>query len=259
MKYFFLSLFVVAFTANAKNSVSSQAFQVNVRPILNGIINDFYQMIVLFPDVPRGLVEIIDELDHMKEIQKGLLNDCPRLMEKKCLTGVDELRSRLKKLSTMHFHLLRSLDHSQSLHMTELSGKRVLGDFQECLESLKGKLDNVAFMVKADVPNKQETFPLIKQVDELDTYMSLALVEFIPYLYKEDFRHFFFSFVHPIQLQLGKPQNYEFLNRNVTNLNFAINLLNMNLTKRNKKTPEGMGPYLSTIHNRWNSILRYYF
>jgi hypothetical protein len=36
-------------------------------------------------------------------------------------------------------------------------------------------------------------------------------------------------------------------------------LLNQSLTKRNKKTPEGMGPYLATIHNRWNSILRYYF
>jgi hypothetical protein len=112
--------------------------------------------------------------------------------------------------------------------------------------------------MRAQISDKKNTATLVKQIDELQTVLSLAVVEYIPYGYREDFRHFYFDFVHPIELQVSKNNNYEFLNRNVSALNFAINLLNQNLTKRNKKTPEGMAPYLSLIHNRWNSLIRYY-
>jgi hypothetical protein len=258
MKFLFLFLFFTNISF-AQHSISSQNFQVNVRPVLSGILNDFYQMIVLFPDVPRDLVEIIEDIDHLSDQKDALLKECPRLLEKKCLPQIDGLRKKLKAMSIDTFSLLKHQNISSSLYLTNIAGLRVISDFQESLESLQGKLDNAAFALKADVNPRQETYPFIKQVDELGTYASLALVEFIPFTYKEDFRHFFFSFVQPIQIQLGKSISYEFMNRNVTSLNFAINLLNQSLTKRNKKTPEGMGPYLATIHNRWNSILRYYF
>lgn len=259
MRFFILFMCLIPLQSFAQNKISPQAFQVNVKPVLAGIVNDFYQMVALFPDVPRELIDIIDDLDGLSEQKNGLLKDCPRLLEDKCLSGIDALRSKLRSLDLKTISLIRKQGQSQSLHLTSLSGKRVIDDFQECLESLKAKLDNISFMIKAHVPLRQETSPLIKQVDELNTFTSLALVEYVPYTYKEDFRHFYFSFVYPIQLQMGKSQNHEFMNRNLTSLNFALNLLNMNLTKRNKKTPEGMAPYLATIHNRWNSILRYYY
>jgi hypothetical protein len=99
---------------------------------------------------------------------------------------------------------------------------------------------------------------MIKELDELTTIVSLAVMEYIPLNYKEDFRHFFFNFIHPIQQQISKKNNYEFLNRNIYSLNFSINLLNQTLTKK-KKTPEGMAPFLAVIHNRWNSIIRNYY
>lgn len=259
MRHLLLFLILLPLSGHAQNSLSAQTFQVNVRPVLSGILNDFYQMIVLFPEVPRELVEMIDDIDRLSADKEGLMKDCPRLLEKKCLPGIDALRTRLNVLDNKTLALIRKQNHSATLHLTTLSGLRVIGDFQEGLESLKAKLDNISFMIMASAPVRQETSPLIKQVDELGTYTSLALVEYIPFTYKEDFRHFYFGFVYPIQVQLGKRTNYQFLNRNLNTLNFSLNLLNMNLTKRNKKTPEGMAPYLSTMHNRWNSILRYYY
>lgn len=147
---------------------------------------------------------------------------------------------------------------SSALYLNSLSGIRLVSQFDYELEEAKGYLDNSSFMLTAQIPQKRETYFIIKELDELNTLLSLAVVEFIPFMYREDFRQFFFNFVYPVQLQISKNMNYEFLNRNVNSLNFAVNLLNMNLTKR-KKTPEGMGSYLSVIHNRWNSILRYYF
>ncbi len=113
--------------------------------------------------------------------------------------------------------------------------------------------------MRARIKQKKETYTVVRKIDELQAMLSLSIVEFIPFLYKDDFRLFYTNFVHPIEVQLSKHKNYEFLNRNVNSLNFSINLLNQNLTKRSKKTPEGMAPFLSLIHNRWNSLLRYYF
>ena len=148
---------------------------------------------------------------------------------------------------------------SQSLNINSLAGMRIVTQFDSELDEIKGYLDNAAFILTAQIPQRRETYFVLKELDELNTLISLAVVEYIPYNYQDDFRHFFFNFVYPIQIQISKNKNYEFLNRNVSSLNFAINLLNQNLTKRNKKTPEGMAPYLAVIHNRWNSLLRYYF
>ena len=259
MKILILLLSLFCLNARAQHSISSQTFQINVRPVLSGILQDFNQMIVLFPDFPKEMVELSHDVDSLAQDKEGLLKDCPRLVEKKCLPAIKAIQAKLSTISTTTIKLMANQRMSTDLHLDSLSGMRLIYQFQSVLEEVKGSMDNIAFMIKAQTMPRLETYPLVKQMDELNTLSSLALVEYIPFGYKEEFRHFFFNFVHPIQMQISKQINYEFLNRNIIALNFTINLLNMNLTKRNKKTPEGMGPYLATIHNRWNSILRNYY
>ncbi len=243
----------------AQKNLGRDTFMVNVRPVLNGILGDFYQMIALFPDYPQGLNSLIQALDSLTTSKENLRESCPRLIDKKCKVTINEIRSQLSKIQTFSQEVMTQQKMSQSLNINSLSGMRIVTEFNAELEEIKGYLDNAAYLLAADIPQKRETYYILKELDELNTLVSLAVVEYIPYSYQDDFRHFFFNFVYPIQLQISKNKNYEFLNRNVSSLNFAINLLNQNLTKRNKKTPEGMAPYLSVIHNRWNSLLRYYF
>jgi hypothetical protein len=136
--------------------------------------------------------------------------------------------------------------------------QRCITEFDNELEQVKGLIDNSSLLLKAKVSHKREPHFIIRELDELHALLSLAVVESIPVLYQDDFKLFFNNFIHPLQQQISKQKNFEYLNRNIDVLNFSLNLLNMQLTKR-KKTPEGMAPYLSTIHNRWNSILRYYW
>jgi hypothetical protein len=255
---FTLVLLMAVSTAHAQKKLSQQVFQVNVRPVLSAILNDFYQMMSQFPDFPKELYGIVDQLDAIHVDKELIKEKCPRLLNAACIENVNSLRSRLLTLERKTNELLSEQNLSTSLYMTSLSGIRTIHQFQAILIKLKGELDNSSLMIKAQVSHRRETYRMIKLVDELSTYISLTIVEFIPYKYKEDFRHFYFNFVQPIQLHVSKNKNYEFLNRNFSSLNFTINLLNMNLTKRNKKTPQGMAPYLSIMHNRWNSLLRYY-
>lgn len=242
----------------AQRKVSPESFKVKVRPILNGILGDFYQMITLFPDFPKEVIPLIQELDTLTLDKETLRLSCPRVLNYKCKDTVTALREKLGIIKALSFKLMAQQKMSSALYLNSLSGLRLVAQFDSELEEIKTYLDNSSFLMTAQIPQKRETFYVLKELDELNTLLSLAIVEFIPFMYREDFRTFFFNFVHPVQLQISKNLNYEFLNRNVNSLNFAINLLNMNLTKR-KKTPEGMGSYLSVIHNRWNSILRYYF
>lgn len=215
-------------------------------------------MVSLFPDFPRELIPLIEQLDTMTVDKENLKESCPRLIDDKCKSSVDSLRQKLSTLRLLSLKLFRGQKTSSALHLSALSGMRIVSEFDTEIEKIKGDLDNASFLMSAKIPNKRDTYSLLRSLDQLNTMVSLSVVEYVPYLYKEDFRHFYFNFVHPIQIQISKNKNYEFLNRNVSSLNFAINLLNMNLTKR-KKTPEGMAPYLATVHNRWNSLLRYYW
>lgn len=231
---------------------------VHVRPILNGILSDSYQMVSHFPDFPKEIIPVIEELDNLTADKEILRTACPRLLNEKCKDQITNLRMKLQKIKGLSFLLISNQKMSSALHMNTLAAQRLVSQFDGELEEVKGLLDNVAMVMTAGLPQKKETYFFLKQLDELNPILSLAVVEYVPFMYKEDFRHFFFNFVHPIQQHISKTNNHQYLNRNINSLNFAINLLNMTLTKK-KKTPEGMGSYLATIHNRWNSILRYYY
>jgi hypothetical protein len=243
----------------AQRNLSKDAFMAKVRPVLNGILGDFYQMITHFPDFPKELIPIVHELDSLTADKEILRVACPRVISTPCKDTVNSIRGKLVRLRQLSLTLQISQKMSGSLYLNSMSGLRLVTEFDYELEEVKALLDNASFIMTAEVPQKKETYRVIKELDELNTLLSLALVEFIPFTYREDFRHFYFNFIHPIQIQISKHNNFEFLNKNVNSLNFAVNLLNMNLTKRNKKTPDGMASFLAVIHNRWNSLLRYYF
>ncbi len=259
MKLLIVLTLIFSLKAHAQKQLNPQSFQVNVRPILSGILGDFYQMITLFPDFPRELVSIVDEIDDLHGEKELIREKCPRTLEITCLSNITNLRNRLVGVQAKTLELISRQKMSTSLHMNPLAGIRTTNEFMLELEEIKGYLDNAALILKAGADQKKTTLHVVKQIDELSTFVSLTVVEYIPFLYKEDFRLFYFNFIHPIQQQLGKTQNYVFMNQNINTLNFAINLFTQNLTKRNKKTPEGMASYLAVMHSRWNGILRLYF
>jgi hypothetical protein len=243
----------------AQKSVGPDTFQTQVRPVLNGIVNDFYQMITLFPNFPTDLPSIVDHLNKIQQEKDRLLEKCPQRLAKECDEEINKIRSNLLSSSLQTQKLLSNFTPEKSLYITSQAGIRTVQTLLLKIENIKTDLDIISLTLKAKAKHKKNTIDLVKSIDELATFASLSIIEFVPFHYQSDFRHFYFQFIHPIELHVSKKKNYEFLNRNINALNFALNLLNQNLTKRSKKTPEGMAPYLSVIHNKWNSLLRYYF
>jgi hypothetical protein len=253
--FFFIFYSLVSF---AQKSVGREVYMINVKPVVSGILNDFYQMVSLFPDFPKNMVPLIQKVDSLNSDKEILRITCPGLINIKCKSTVNSLRAKLIDIRSISLLLLSEKQHSQTFQINNLSALRIMSDFDSLLEEIKSDLDNSSFLMTAGIHQKKETYYILKSLDELNTYISLGLIEYVPNLYREDFRQFFFNFVNPLQRQISHNTNHDFLYRNLNTLNFSINLLNQTLTKK-KKTPEGMGPYLSVIHNRWNSLLRYYY
>lgn len=258
MRHLFILLLLCTSTTWAQRRLDQNTYQIKVRPILSGIVGDFYQMITLFPYFPQEIIPVIQGMSEFSGHKDNLLASCPGLMTKECNTTAKSIREELFKIQTLSLKLKRQVKMSPDLHLSSISALRFISQFDLKLESIKASLDNTSFLINAGIPVRMETHTIIKDLDELDTLISLALQEFIPFAYREDFQQFFLNFIHPIKTHLAKRANPEFLYRNMNPLNFSVNLLNMNLTKR-KKTPDGMDSYLATMHARWNSLLRYYF
>lgn len=259
MKFFFLILLVVfSPLATAERKLNKEVFQANVRPVLSGIINDYYQMISLFPYFPRELIKIIELMEKVTVGKEYIYIACSSFLNIKCLKEIETLQAQLSEVEASLLKLNSSIEPTHSPYLNTLGGIRLLGEFKLKISSIKGTLWNSSLLIRAQISNKKNTLQIIKELDEAKTFLSLAIVEFFPFTYKEDFRQFYFNFIHPIELHVAKNKNYEFLNQNVESLNFFLNLFNVGLTKRNKKTPDNMGPLLNLIHNRWNNILRYY-
>lgn len=258
MKFILLLIAFYSWSALAQKNLSSQTFQASIRPVLNGVLHDYYQMIGHFPDFPKELPALINQVNALHEDKELMLAKCPRLLAAPCLSNIQSLQTKLSAIEAKTLVIISELKMPATLHISSIAGLRILGDFQNQVMAVKGDLSNSALTIRANVKHRRESYQIVKRLDELSTLLSLSIIEYVPFAYKEDFRQVFFNFIQPIQTQISKAQNYEFFNKNIVSLNFSFNLLNMTLTKR-KKTPEGMAPYLSLIHNRWNSILRYYY
>jgi hypothetical protein len=259
MKFLLCLLMIATTPLQAQKNVGSHIFQVSVKPLLSNILSDFYQMITQFPDFPKDLLPILAQVGDLQTEQEIIKEKCPRLITRDCLGPLNTLRTKLSVLQNQTMLLLSQQNMSSQLYMSNIGGIRTINEFQAEISEVKAELDNSSFMIMAEVKHRLPTMHIIKQLDLLNTYFSLTVVEFIPYLYKEDFRHFYFNFINPLQKNIAKRGNHEFFHRSIGTLNFALNLLNQNLTKRSKKTPEGMVSYLALMHNRWNNILRYYY
>ena len=184
MRILALILLLTSSPAWAQKSLSREAFQGSVRPVLNGIINDFYQMISLFPDFPKEVVHLMETIDDLGPEKENMRIGCPRILTKKCLGAVDNIRGKLSVLETSLLKLNSEQRPPVALYLNGIGGMRLISDFSLSLARVKGNLDNASFLIRGGIPLKSDTYKLIKDLDELNTLLSLAVVEYVPYLYK---------------------------------------------------------------------------
>lgn len=235
----------------------ASTFQVYVRPQLVNIQQDIEQILLTFPGYPKEVFDaqrLVDELMNDAKMVQGL---CPKKINQNCKPQVENTLQRLRELERQWIAQEGRITFSSDTSIAELAGKRRWIQMLKVVQDLRGKLEVEVLALSSQRSGSRITsFQIRKAVDELDSWQELMVVEYVPGRLQEDFRSAWMNFFRPLQKQCVLGNNRLFLSTNLESLNFYWNLLNVKLTKRLKKTPEGMIGPLNAIQNRWNQVMR---
>lgn len=233
-------------------------FQSQIRPQLHGLVSEFYDMVIMFPDYPRGMSKIVSLSNRFESSKQTLIEKCPRYLNAECLPVIEEMIKNAQDLSALTLSFYGEIKMAHEPYISGITGLRFINQYNSELEKFKGQLELASLTYRAKKLNIKID-PILLAHDHMRTYLSLSVVEFIPYLYKDNFKQFYMNFVRPMENNLSTPTAHTFVFKNIKDLNFNLNLLHQNLTKRNKKTPTGMGSNLNQLQNRWNLVMRGYY
>lgn len=240
--------------AMGQRQVTPQAFSAHIRPPLNSIHNDFFHVLNQFPEFPKELPALIHQLYEQQELKNQIPLECPRQLTAQCRQEVLSLNNQLSQLISSLQNMNSGLKARETIYLGSLIGVKHSMNALNLLWNLKTELDLAVFLIDAEIPTQLGSLDVVQRLDEVRTELILSMLEFIPELYQPDFKTFYFEFIHPLRLN----KNTEYLQANLNRLNFNLNLFVQNLTKRNKKTPDGSNQYLQLMHMRWNGIQRFY-
>jgi hypothetical protein len=249
MKLVILWCALFCFQAMAQRELPPGVFKSVARPQLSGIINEFYQMIEQFPDFPKDMNHLINTSKQFEDDRQLIIQTCPRYINDFCLSTIERMLKGVQELDLLTTTFYGFLKSNNEPYISALTGLRFIDLYQNELLKLKSALEFASFTYRAK-KSQIKTDPILLLHDRMKTYLSLSVPEFTPYIY---------NFIRPLEHHLSTPTAHTFFYKNLKELNFSLNLLHQNLTKRSKKTPQGMSGSLNNMHMRWNLIQRAYY
>ena len=247
-------------TLAASPPLSPSVFQTQVRPQLVGIDQDIQQIFLAMPGYPPQVLRAMDLVDQLLKQTQLATPLCPRELTTNCMPQIQQTLLLLRELDRLW--LMQEIQAKPSTDAsvgTLMGGRRWLQLSQTNLE-LKAGLEASALSLAAK--RRLEILTMWhwkKLASEIDNWLNLLVIEYVPVRLQEDFRSAWMNFFLPLRRQAILANNPMFVTTNLDSLNFYWNLLNVKLTKRLKKTPDGMQAPLNAIQNRWNQVMRICF
>lgn len=257
-----LTLLLLSTTAFAAESVrvSAQSFQIHVRPQLVNIQEDIKQILLTFPGYPAEIFTLLSLSDQLTAVTAEAQKLCPSRLQPSCLPQLNRAVVLLRDMNRLWLAQEAKTRFPQSASLAPLVGKKSWNAINTAAGKLQLRLEAEALALQANRSSaRMSIWDWRRRVSEIEDWQNLMVIDFIPGKLQDDFRQAWMNFFRPLYKQCVLANNRAYLVQNVHSLNFYWNLLNMRLTKRLKKTPEGMGGPLNAIQNRWNQVLRVAF
>lgn len=259
-----LILFLISFSAISADiktkDISSQSFQIYVRPQVVNIQQDIQNVFQSFPGYPSEVFQNQQSVDQLILLTDKLQSLCPDRLSKKCVTQLNLIILNLRSLERGWWDFESKTTFNTDSTIGGISGRHRWLSLSKIVIELKNKLEIEIMAIGAERPySPWSTWEVRKSIQTIENMQDLMVIDFIPGRLQEDFRSAWMNFFRPLYKRTILLGNRAYLTENLTKLNFYWNILNMKLTKRLRRTPEGMLGSLNAIQNRWNQVLRVYF
>lgn len=237
--------------------INVSSFQVHVRPQLVGIHQDIQQIFLTMPGYPVEVFQALSLVDQLLAQSRAAHNICPRQLQSSCLPQLQTSLTILRDLERLWLSQETRASTAADASLTTLAGRKRWLQMMEAARKLQAQLEAQVLAIQAGRSgDRMNQWQWRRGVDEIEDWLDMVVIEFVPAKLQEDFRSAWMNFFRPLYKHCVLANNRLFLSRNMDSLNFYWNLLNLKLTKRLKKTPEGMSGPLNAIQNRWNQVMR---
>lgn len=251
---------VLSNSALAAREISAQSFQIHVKPQLVNIQEDIKQILLTFPGYPADVFVAQALTDQLMANTIKAQALCPGELKKACLIPIYDAIKIMREMERVWLTQESKTSFPENASIAMLNGKKRWNKIIMATRRLRSLLESESLAIEADRNSKRLTiWDWRRRVDEIDGWQTLLVVDFIPGKLQEDFRQAWMNFFRPLHKHCVLSNNQTYFTKNLDSLNYYWNLLNMRLTKRLKKTPEGMSGPLNAIQNRWNQTLRVAF
>lgn len=224
------------------------------------IQDDIKQVLESLPGYPTSVFHNQETVDRLILLTDKLQGLCPNRLTKNCLAQLNLIIENLRTLERNWLSFEAVAGFNTDATIGGISGRHRWLNLNEVAMELKNKLEVETMVIAAERPHKApSTWDVRKSVQTIENMQDLMVIDFIPGRLQEDFRQAWMNFFRPLYKRTILMGQRPYVRENLTKLNFYWNLLNMKLTKRVRRKPEGMDSPLNAIQNRWNQILRIYF
>ncbi len=259
MRLFSLLILIptLCFGYNAKDvNLSDYGFQRYVRPQLISITQDYYTLLTTvnpeFKEL-KSLNKIFQRLrSQLKAIQSSY-------RQQKFDVTLINLGSSLNLLRQGMRLLASGPDLKQKEHFSPEDSLVSFDRFFQLRKSvyqLYMDYENIHFFVTAKIEVPLMLTKLNHQIDDSYNMYNILLLESSDVRFQNEFTSFWSDFIKPINnLVLPNHDKKLFISK-LNDFNLRLNILNVVLTKRNKRISKQTQTLLKIMHNRWNNILK---
>lgn len=257
LSFIFLTLSFQTWAYGPKDiNLSDYEFNRYVRPQLISITQDYYTLII----------SLNPELKPYKQVSKNLYSlylSSKELKKYKNHNNSEKplkiLKSMLKKLNTTLKSINDPPNNNNKKYFTAeniVESMNTHSYFMQSFLTLYQNIQNSYFLKSANIKGAISFHDLRRKINNVhNDYQSFILAS-TDNRFRTEFMSFWSDFIKPVNtLILPKNDKKLFISK-LNDLNLRLNILNMILTKRNKKIPPQTKTLLKIIHNRWNNILK---
>lgn len=189
--------------------------------------------------------------------QQNFGNSCVQANNIKCIESVDYIINKIGEL----IKLSEEVDLPESFS-EESFKENTLRTFEHhnilmgSLFDLFFQFQNFKFFYQAGVSQINSTDFLKKKFEDTYNQFNFYILSSSDPRFTEAFTSYWNSFIKPVQTIILKENDKSHFLRRLNDFNLRWNILNVELTKRNKKVSTPVATLLNTMHNRWKIILR---
>jgi hypothetical protein len=128
--------------------------------------------------------------------------------------------------------------------------------FKQSLFDLYLDYESYQFQIRANTTLAHPFHDLLNEIHSVESIFQHYILLSSDNRFRTEFTSFWSDFIRPVKNKILPQNDKKLFIHKLNDLNLRLNILNVVLTKRNKKINKQTTAILKTIHRRWNNILK---